>query len=87
VAVAHFLAIYGTNGNYVLVADSIYGYSTRALNSFPFVQRRRQLDSHLLHRKNQEGDIMQLTYPGAFQRCSDFASRAASRTANTGFRH
>ncbi|MCU0120562.1 hypothetical protein N8H74_20060 [Pseudomonas sp. B2M1-30] len=32
---AHFLAIYGTNGNYVLVADSIYGYSTRALNSFP----------------------------------------------------
>lgn len=32
---AHFLTIYGTNGNYVLIADSIYGYSTRALNSFP----------------------------------------------------
>jgi len=32
---AHFLTIYGTNGNYVLVADSIYGYSTRALSSFP----------------------------------------------------
>ena len=32
---AHFLTIYGTNGNYVLVADSIYGYSTRALNTFP----------------------------------------------------
>jgi len=32
---AHFLTIYGTNGNYILVADSIYGYSTRALNSFP----------------------------------------------------
>lgn len=32
---AHFLAIYGTNGNYVLVADSIYGYSTRALSAFP----------------------------------------------------
>lgn len=32
---AHFLAIYGTNGNYLLIADSIYGYSTRALNAFP----------------------------------------------------
>ncbi|WP_347904656.1 papain-like cysteine protease family protein [Pseudomonas purpurea] len=32
---AHFLTFYGTNGNYVSVADSIYGYSTRALNSFP----------------------------------------------------
>lgn len=32
---AHFLAIYGTNGGYILVADSIYGYSTRTLNSFP----------------------------------------------------
>ncbi|MGE7957412.1 papain-like cysteine protease family protein [Pseudomonas sp. NPDC089530] len=32
---AHFLAIHGTNGGYVLVADSIYGYSTRALNTFP----------------------------------------------------
>ncbi|QXI13480.1 papain-like cysteine protease family protein [Pseudomonas zeae] len=32
---AHFLTIYGTNGDYVLVADSIYGYSTRALNAFP----------------------------------------------------
>ncbi|RON11494.1 hypothetical protein BK659_01425 [Pseudomonas brassicacearum] len=32
---AHFLTFYGTNGNYVLVADSIYGYSTRALNTFP----------------------------------------------------
>ncbi|MQA55284.1 papain-like cysteine protease family protein [Pseudomonas piscis] len=32
---AHFLAIYGTDGGYVLVADSIFGYSTRALNSFP----------------------------------------------------
>src|SRR5471032_628587 len=32
---AHFLTIYGTNGNYLQIADSIYGYSTRALNSFP----------------------------------------------------
>ncbi|NBF05130.1 hypothetical protein GV819_22850 [Pseudomonas sp. Fl5BN2] len=32
---AHFLTIYGTDGGYILVADSIYGYSTRALNSFP----------------------------------------------------
>jgi Papain-like cysteine protease AvrRpt2 len=32
---AHFLAIYGTNGSYLLIADSIYGYSTRALNTFP----------------------------------------------------
>ncbi|HHL0960468.1 TPA: papain-like cysteine protease family protein [Serratia marcescens] len=32
---AHFLVIYGTNGNYLLIADSIYGYSTRVLNSFP----------------------------------------------------
>ncbi|MFW9080945.1 papain-like cysteine protease family protein [Pseudomonas sp. P2757] len=32
---AHFLVICGTNGNYLLIADSIYGYSTRALNSFP----------------------------------------------------
>ncbi|MGC5703198.1 hypothetical protein J4P02_23670 [Pseudomonas sp. NFXW11] len=32
---AHFLAIYGSDGGYILVADSIYGYSTRALNSFP----------------------------------------------------
>ncbi|AKA22803.1 papain-like cysteine protease family protein [Pseudomonas chlororaphis] len=32
---AHFLAIHGTNGGYLLIADSIYGYSTRALNSFP----------------------------------------------------
>jgi len=32
---AHFNTIYGTNGNYLLIADSIYGYSTRALNSFP----------------------------------------------------
>jgi len=32
---AHFLMIYGTNGNYLLIADSIYGYSTRVLNSFP----------------------------------------------------
>ncbi|WOE78376.1 papain-like cysteine protease family protein [Pseudomonas protegens] len=32
---AHFLTIYGTDGSYILVADSIFGYSTRALNSFP----------------------------------------------------
>lgn len=32
---AHFNTIYGTNGNYLLIADSIYGYSTRAINSFP----------------------------------------------------
>ncbi|MFP3701248.1 hypothetical protein SB758_37840, partial [Burkholderia sp. SIMBA_013] len=32
---AHFLTIYGSDGGYILVADSIYGYSTRALNSFP----------------------------------------------------
>ncbi|MGL4861145.1 MAG: papain-like cysteine protease family protein [Enterobacteriaceae bacterium] len=32
---AHFLAIYGTDGDYILVADSIYGYSTRALSTFP----------------------------------------------------
>ncbi|MEB0048689.1 MULTISPECIES: papain-like cysteine protease family protein [unclassified Pseudomonas] len=32
---AHFLTIYGTNGNYLLIADSIYGYSTRAVNAFP----------------------------------------------------
>jgi len=32
---AHFLTIYGSDGGYLLVADSIYGYSTRALNSFP----------------------------------------------------
>ncbi len=32
---AHFLTIYGIDGGYVLVADSIFGYSTRVLNSFP----------------------------------------------------
>ncbi|WP_025129608.1 papain-like cysteine protease family protein [Pseudomonas sp. PH1b] len=32
---AHFLTIYGSDGGYILVADSIYGYSTRALNNFP----------------------------------------------------
>lgn len=32
---AHFLTIFGTDGGYLLVADSIFGYSTRALNSFP----------------------------------------------------
>ncbi|ACX87868.1 hypothetical protein F6Q07_15445 [Pectobacterium parmentieri] len=32
---AHFLVIYGTDGDYLLIADSIYGYSTHALNSFP----------------------------------------------------
>lgn len=32
---AHFLTIYGISGNYINVADSIYGYATYALNSFP----------------------------------------------------
>lgn len=53
---AHFLTIYGTNGGYVLVADSIYGYSTRALNSFPGSYNGGGNWTHTYFtRKNQEG--------------------------------